>query len=685
MAKTTRFTMAKLGLLALAAGCRGLPADRGQVFCDARALEEGEVRVRAIPCDDELISGGEGRSVDYLIENARARFLVHHSAVALTLLEVGGGTVIDAAPYGGEDVLAELVPLVDGGWLEPISMELRQGDGEASILLEGTPAPISFLEDQWQGDASATVQVVYRLAADDAALQVEGAQGFWLMPLADAELAGSTLRSAERVMGIDGEPEDFGGGVRFAGGSRFAVGDASLVHDALWPGGEEVWGQAEGDGVELLAGEELLGWLPVDDEGDFAGQLPAGADGLRTVRQGYQAGPVVVPGSDLDLSLGAAGFLKLRAADGEGQGLAAQVRASQADGQSQLHLVPPEGARLPLGPGTWDLAVCAGVLREREQLQGYQVQEDSELEVTLRSRAATEGWLLADLDVEAWPSRDDRRAASLALAEAAAAEVGFAVVMAPDEVAVAELRQPWERMLLAESGSRAQSDSAGTVAAWPWSSNERKAAHSAAAWKGLSAVDLAAVANGSSDRLLVAHMDWLRAAGDPLHWDPAPDLFSMTSLDDLAELQALADSWQPLALCGPLTWVAVEDRKRSANVEVEASLLQGRTVASSGPHVELLADGLGPGQRVYGRGPHLIQLQILAAPWMPISGAMLLADGQVLEYWELQGVEPLRLDVRRLATPQRYLVAVVWGETDPGPPARGEPWAVSSPIWFSSP
>jgi hypothetical protein len=65
--------------------------------CDPRALAPGEVRARQIPCGDELISGGEGRVGDWLLENAHARYVIRGTYAALTLLGQEGGTLIDAA------------------------------------------------------------------------------------------------------------------------------------------------------------------------------------------------------------------------------------------------------------------------------------------------------------------------------------------------------------------------------------------------------------------------------------------------------------------------------------------------------------------------------------------------------------------------------------------------------------
>ena len=58
---------------ALLGSCREYTPLPAAVTCDPRSLDPGEVRVRQIPCNDELISGGDGRRNDFLLENSLAR------------------------------------------------------------------------------------------------------------------------------------------------------------------------------------------------------------------------------------------------------------------------------------------------------------------------------------------------------------------------------------------------------------------------------------------------------------------------------------------------------------------------------------------------------------------------------------------------------------------------------------
>jgi len=673
--------------LGLLASCRAWHPDSGQTTsCDPRELEPGEVRARRMPCDDEGISGGEGRRGDTLIENAWARFVIRHAGAPLTLTSGGGGTIIDAAEPGGSDALSELVPLLAGGWLREVELELEQDAHEARVTVSGLPDPISFLESSGAGDER--VAVVYRLGAHDRALGIEDADGFWLLPRAGFELAGPVLHAGALALAMDQAPEDRGGGLLYTGGGLFATGSPSLVQAALWPGGEDASGVCAGEGVEVLEGAEVVGRLLVDEDGSFAGSLPAGADGVRAVGSGYTPGPMASPGEDLDLALGAEARLGVRIADPQGAELPGLLLATGEDGREQRHAVPAEGLWVALGPGVWDLTLASGPLRSRVQRSSVDLQADERFEVLLAGMDDPEGWLLADLDVEVWPSRDERREPSELLGLAAAGGVDFAVATAPDEVAEAALEQPWDALLLAQSGSRADTEQVGSVIAWPWSSNTRKPAHSAVDWQGLSAEDLLVLASGGSGkgRLMVVDEDWIQAAGPAMDWEPRPDALLLEDPDQLPALLELYDSWVDLAAVGPLTWIQVEDDGQRAVVDVERGLVEAHTVATSGPFIELLADGAWPGDLLLHPGPHRVHVVVRAPDWVELEGAALVVDGERLVSWDLAGAKgDPRLEEELLVLGSRYLLALAWGSVDPGPPAPGPQWAVTSPIWLGSP
>ncbi len=664
-------------------GCRGFEHDTGLTSsCDPEPLPEGRVRVRRIPCDDEAIAGGEARRADYLIENARARYALRHPGAPLTLLEGGGGTLIDAAAPGEEDLLAELVPLVGQGWLEQTRLELEQGSGAAALHLSGYPIPLPFLEGRLEGEASNLVTLSYRLAADDPVLHIDGAEAWWLLPREGVELAGSTLRRDGRMLGVDGEIEDLGGGLLVRGAGRLAVGTPSEVMASLWPGGAVVSGVTEGEGVEVLAGATVVGWLPVGEDGVFEGAIPRGADGLRAIAEGHAPGPVV-PADRGDLPLGPAARLGLRLMDRSGRPLSASVHARDSRGRTRWFALPEEGGWLELGAGAWTLDVDAGPLYRSPSPVVLALEGARELELELDGPGRPAGWALAALGVEAWPSRVTRIPPERALAREAARGVDFAVVAARDEVVTASVERPWLGAISAGSGSLALSDDQGAVLAWPVSSNRRKPAHGAVDWRGLSAEDILRVAEGSEGqrRLLAVDLDWIEAAGPSWGWEPWPDLLRLERLEQLDALLALYDGWVDLPPTGPLTWVWLGHDDPHAE-EVERGMLSGATVASTGPLLILRLDGGSPGQTPPARQPHTVSLELLAPRDLEIEGAALVVDGAVVERWDLGGgQEWTRLDVRRVVSSERYVLAVAWGPQD-----RLEPhWAVTAPLWTGRP
>ena len=111
-------------------GCLEFPPEAPT--CDPRVLASGELRARRIPCSEELISGGEGRVGDYLIENSMARYVVRGPYAALTRLGEPGGTLVDAAAPGVGDMLLELTP--DGDRSE---LWVEEGEGEVVLRLPG--------------------------------------------------------------------------------------------------------------------------------------------------------------------------------------------------------------------------------------------------------------------------------------------------------------------------------------------------------------------------------------------------------------------------------------------------------------------------------------------------------------------------------------------------------------------
>lgn len=222
-------------MLSLLLACAAPDGAPDPAACDARALAPGEVRARRIPCSDELIAGGEGRTGDWVIENAMARYVVRGPYAALTLLDEPGGTLVDAAFPGGTDVLLEYVPDGDRSTI------VAENDGdEARLVLPG---------------------VTYRLGADDGALAIDGAGTGTLQGVPTAVRTGATLGDdAGTFFGVDGAAAGGGGRVAVAGVTRAAV-----EPEALWPDGARLRESTDADFVRVLGATGELWRAPVTD------------------------------------------------------------------------------------------------------------------------------------------------------------------------------------------------------------------------------------------------------------------------------------------------------------------------------------------------------------------------------------------------------------------------------------
>ena len=291
--------------------------------------------------------------------------------------------------------------------------------------------------------------------------------------------------------------------------------------------------------------------------------------------------------------------------------------------------------------------------------------------------------MLADLSLITAPDRRERRDDDDVLIEAAAAGVGFAVLVARDEVSSAN--PDTLDGLPARTGSRSRG--VGEPVAWPWSPSNNRPAHGAAPWDGLSAEDLLSVMARRDGRTTIVGLDWLASATDPLDWLPTPDLVRVQGIDDLPALVSLYDDWIALPPVGPLTWVEGLSPASYAVVDVEAMLQRGRTIATNGPRIVLAVDGEGPGAFLEPDGAITLGLRIEAPSWIPLSGAALIGPGgEVLREWTLTGNEPVRL-TRSFSFTQApdWVLAVCWGEDTAAPFLPSPAWAITGPIWMGRP
>lgn len=603
--------------------------------CDPRALAPGEVRARQIPCGDELISGGEGRVGDWLLENAHARYVMRGTYAALTLLGQEGGTLIDAARPGGPDLLLEYAP--DG---DRTAIAAVNEDGEARLELPG---------------------FTYRLGADDGVLHLDGAPTGTLQGRVGVTRTGPSLGDGASFLGLDGAEVLVSSGGGAPAGPSFGSTTAlegvtrlALTPEEVWPEGAYGAEVVDADTLVVLDGDALLYRMAVTD-GVADGWLPVGAGAIGE-REGcvYQG-----------LTSRGCGWLQLRVADDTG----ADIAAVLTDGRGTRLPVPRGGGRVPVGPDPRQLWIWAGPTHSvyTARLPGG----DVALDVTLVREVAADDAVLAALVEEVAPDAGVATTPTAAASLLAGEGVGFAVLVADDEVPTADI-DPHDA-LVAVAGSRA----AGIVWSWPWSPNSKRAAHGAVPWQGLDARDLLAASEGgqSGGRITAVDSLWLERAFDEapaFDWDPRPDAFYLRDPSGLDAYVSLLDAWVDVAPIGPRTWIEV-DADRNL-VAYEAGIIDARTTAGNGPRLTLTADGSAWAGWDVG-------LRLDAPRWMGMHTVTLRTNtGEVLP----RPVEGAGAWKWRVPAGTTWVIAVAEGRQ--ASPGAGEPaWAVSAPLWLRQP
>ena len=536
-------------------GCLEFPPEA--LTCDPRVLAPGELRARRIPCSEELISGGEGRVGDLLIENSLARYVVRGPYAALTRLGEPGGTLVDAAVPGESDMLLELTP--DGDRSEVI---IEEGEEEVVLRLPG---------------------LSYRLRADSPVLEIE-TTGADFQGIPGYERTGATLRG-RGFLGADAEEvEDRGGYARMEGALR-----VSVDRDSLWT--EPMEGEADADRILVYREEKPLLRLPIE-AGAWAATLPPGVR-LEGEREGC-----VYEG----LTLVECGEVKLRLVDPQGEPLVGTL----TDGHRSWP-IPAGGGRLRVGPSPRRLWVWAGPAYSTAELDypGGELQRVVTLEAAIDRGLRAQ----AELALEAGPDLDSSLSSYDQLVLAGARNSEFVVVLADNEVPT--LPGPIRDLPLAQPGSRA----GGLLWSWPWYGSPKRPAHGAVPWAGLSPLDLLSGSEGKAAerRLTVVTADWVEAAlafQEPYLWDPRPTALFLDSPGDLPAFLSLIEARVPVAPLGPTTWLGLEaDRNIPA---FEKAIFEGWTVAGNGPALSLAVSPRPVG------GQFLVEARVEAPRWMGV-------------------------------------------------------------------
>lgn len=659
-------------LLLCLGGCISSPHDLDDDSCDPRALSSGEVRVRRLPCSDEFPAGGDARRSDWILENAWVRFVIRDTPSALTRLHIAGGTVVDAVSTGSGDVLLEAVPLVNGGWFV---------DAEAVAVEEASAVRLDIVGRFADGQEGS---VQYRLGAQSQHLEITGADGLSITPVAGSEWYGSTLDNGDDLLGVLGSTghSDLGGWVETTGVDGLIPGDRSTVYAHLFSDQQAVQRSAEGEYILVLdeALQPVARLVPKD--GYIDSWVPSEAMWLQAMQAGALPGERVALDAPEPLVAPPSGHLQVRAIDGPGHRIAVTALWQGM----QFVSLPEDTTGMPFPPGTGDVTWFAGPGHELHT-QRISVPEEGIAHTTVDAPWVVTPGVLAALAVPSSPDQHIRTDSTAVLTALAGAGVRYAVLVANDEVSAAQTTA-LEPTVHAITGSHSRGP--GTPMAWPWSANRNHAAHGAVDWFPHSAEDLLAIMSRRDNRILMITPSWLDAVTTPpAQWLPPPDLLQVSGLADLDAVVTAHDHGIPLSLVGPLTWVdGVDPFSDFDAVDVETGLLLGKTTATNGPRLSMDVHGVGIGGVVPVQSPVRITAKVEAPTWMPLHHAALIGPGgEELQRWDLDSTDAaLRLEETiELALAPDWVVLATWGEEDNPPWLEQPAWALSSAVWLTRP
>lgn len=665
--------------------------------CPTEAPEPGQILVAPVRCGDQLIDGGEGTTSDFLLANSQLRAIVRTGQDALTLPGLGGATIVDAAPWGLDDRLHEVVPIVGGGWLDVDEIEASG----SRLVVTGRVRPL--LRDRPAEAEGQRRTIRYVVRPDEPWLHVEGAEGLYLHVGGDLEAWGSSFLAGGVLYAPDGGTvEDLGGAIVVHGARALLVAPGAEGLGALaGEAGQRLAGTAPGaTSLRLYRGDQPVGRAPLAGS-SFDLIVSDTIDGVRAEAPGRRPSPRVEPGSELALELGGTGTLLLHTTLDRPDRLEASWTAG--DGRSGTFLLQPDTTRLELGAGTHELRLTGGPALEPHLVRVELADgEQAELGVQPRLRIERGSYVLVGFDQPADRSRDFLGSDTTAARRVVGAGHAYAIFAADDDVAgvVRGDSVAFPPRLVFHSGSRVQGPG-WSVTAWPWSAHSRRGLHGGMALLGLDPLQAAAAMTGGpdDDRTLRVDLGWLAQLGPPHQLDPHPDFVALSApgpaLAAWAPWWSWLDAGRALLPTGPYTWVPVFDPSQLGRADVEQPLYRGDLVASTGALLQLTIDGLPPGEVV---GAHAgaptgdtgapifveqprrydvsLQIQGHDGPGGAITHAGLLGPGGkiLLEV----PLDDHRGELQRtLSLPPGWASAYAYSEQDP------DAWAVTGPVWIA--
>ncbi len=639
-------------------------------------------------CDAQRFAGGDGRGEDWWLANNLFRAVLRHPNAALTLAGLGGGTVVDAAPWGRADSLLEAAPLVDGGWLSIDEAVTEDG----AITLSGELRGLPYRPIPGEGERRS---VTWRIAPDSPWLRFEGANGLWLHASDDLEQMDGWLVGNPVVYGHDGVvTADLGGALVIEGATGLLISDEQRAWSERGGAMRDVVGAAAGaDAVRLYRNAEVVGVLQPAPDGTFEATIPADITSVRAFAAGRQPSPLTPIADTLALEPGPTGSVTVRIGWPDGGARPVRVAWSSADGRSGQGTVAPEGVFIGTGAGVFDVTLSAGPAFNTSDLHiEVAPGADASIDTTLRARIEPGTHVLADLALDGAASRRVRQTPNDRTAEGSGAGLSYFIATAPDDIPDVSAwlnDQPWVQW---DRGATLTSPEGWTITAWPWRDNPRESGHGVPRMLGLDPLKALAVAWGgpSTARQVAVDLAWMRAVtASPEALDPRPSAVRLDApgtppFTDWAPWFTWLDAQRFVLPIGPLTWLDVRTPERFGPVELHRAVHYGRYSTGTGALVTLDLDGAGPGELVPepqadtdGTLPPigLLHLEVQRGQTAMDQLAVLTEGSGVVQTWT---IGPGRTVLDAQIAPGRWTLAIGWSTTSAD-------WVVTAPVWSMNP
>jgi len=673
-------------LVALLVGCTPVPPETDDTTgCVPELPDPTRARAKQVVCSDEAIDGIAQRG-DWLLQSSGLTVYIRTERFALSKPGRAGGTLIDFHPTDGAVELEELVPLLpqaDGtlDWFVDIDIHAFEDNLGAGIVVNGV------LPDGTPGE------VTWRLAHEGRRLEIEGADTFDVVPLANAALRADLMSYGDRLVGPGTITEDLGGWFRLTGTTWLEHASEATLPELLpdryiqpiagaCPDGELIYLRNADGRVS-----QRIGITDAQGEFDFLGDDRATEIiclASSRASSGWQPLPDWEAGDESPeptvLAVGDLGELSVHVTDPSGNPVPSTVWWNS----SRYFMGLGEGT-MGVGAGVGDGLVGAGPAWSTAALPEQDVGEDSTTRAVIR-RVLPDEVLLADFFIEAWPHRTTRTPASTQVARRVSSGVEWSVTVGDHAVVATDVYALDRDEMWSHSGARAPTPH-GTIVSWPWSHNNKANQWGAPDTTGLGPHEALAVMGGGRGLTTIVDTAWVDSAGPPHTWPVVPDGLYITSLDDLPVYFELLDHWTNLPLVGPLTWVEGVDRRTMPFVEAERAFELGRTMATTGPLVRLRVGDTSIGAEHIAGGPRTARLAVQAPTWMPVDHVALVGPDGVVREWTLGSA----LDVERLNVetdlPEGipWVVAMAWSDRTAPPLQEVPPWTVTTAILLERP